>query len=353
MDLIEYLSYTNMATWVLIFFGALLFVVFLTKTKAGIAYTQKYLDTHIRVFGLIALVVLLIYSSFFIDKTQLTIDADTKRVSLESDIFLLESVLPYANEEYATLLHEIGELRSMTSGEYDKGKIYNYLSETNSKLRSLKDKVDGARSRVLTQGIGGGDYFISSLEKRDEDPIAAEIEDLDRQLSRLRETKNILEVIYSNNLRELKVVTAKYESIKKSNYSENIYYAMRALSLGGLGALITLLASYVLVEPSNANKISFVKSDHYWALVLGHTLMGAVISIVAFGLFYTKQLTIFQPDSETTSQVSPEYWRVTMLCVIAGAFAEKLYSAASNGVDKYVDKPEPNKQIQPTEKAGG
>ena len=114
---------------------------------------------------------------------------------------------------------------------------------------------------------------------------------------------------------------------EESEHTKNIFFSMRALSLGGLGALITLLASYVLIPlKNNSTNSSFINRSNYWSLLLGHTLMGAVVSVVILGLFYTKQLTVFQPDSASNGSVTPEFWRVTVLCIIAGAFAQNLYS---------------------------
>ena len=52
--------------------------------------------------------------------------------------------------------------------------------------------------------------------------------------------------------------------------------------------------------------------------------VGAVVSVVTFGLFHTKQISIF-PHTDANSGL-PDFWRVTILCLMAGAFSRKTIS---------------------------
>ncbi len=151
-----------------------------------------------------------------------------------------------------------------------------------------------------------------------------------------------------------KILISRLDSLNNSRYFDNIYYALRALALGGLGALVSLLAKETI--DGHERKINFFQRKNFWALLTTQTVLGGLIAIVAFALFYTKQLTIFTPNGipqtggEGVSQLfpTPEFWRVTMLCIIAGAFAEKFYAAAASRVNKYADEDAP-KPIDETE----
>ncbi len=356
VDSLEYFGSNLIINWLGPTVIVLLVFVLLFKTKAGESYRKNHLSINLRAFGLMALVGSLVYLAFFVDRTRLTSDADTKRVTLANEVAYLENTIPVINEEYSTLLKTLGELQAIYNGDYDESKLASYLSETESRSRALYEKTDGAKARLLISRFGSTSLLasaslISELGPNEKTDISKRLAELDRGLTEIGDDKKMLDVIYAGKVDELNVAEAKLATLKESKYTENIFYAMRSLSLGGLGALITLLASYVLTPPTNGNALGFMSSSNYWSLLLAHTMMGAVVSTVIFGLFYTKQLTIFQPDKTVPENVAPEFWRVTMLCIIAGAFAEKLYSAASNRVDKYVE--EPNKQVQPTAKSGG
>lgn len=321
----------------------LLFWGFLFKTKSGESYRRNLLSMHIRSMGLIMLVFSLVYFSFFVDRTRLTADADIKRVTLDNEVTYLGNIIPSINDELSILSTNLGELQAIYGGDYDRREIIAKISNAESRIRDLYKQTDDVIARMLLDSLNPS-IFVSNLSSDDKIDIAQRMSALDTGLREISENKEMLDVIFSNKAHELKVAKAKLAILKDSNHIENIYFAMRALSLGGLGALVTLLTSYMLVAPSNGKIDGFMSSNNYWSLLLAHTAMGSIVSTVIFGLFYTKQLTIFQPENNSTEYIAPEFWRVTMLCIIAGAFAEKLYSAASNRVDLYVD--EPNKKNQ-------
>ncbi|ALQ10199.1 hypothetical protein WNY97_20640 [Pseudoalteromonas fuliginea] len=322
----------------------LLLWLFLFKTNPGASYRENFLSVHIRALGLVALVIALVYLAFFVDRTRLTSDADTKRVTLANEVAYLQNTIPSINEEFSKSLSLLGELQAIYGGEHDKALLIPSISQAESRTRALYEKTDGAKARILSARLSSPS-FITDLNSEEKTDIGKRLIVLERGLSDIGDDKKMLDVIFAGKVNELKVAEAKISILKESKFTENIFYAMRALSLGGLGALITLLASHMLVPPANGKSKDFMSSNNYWSLLLAHTTMGAVVSTVIFGLFYTKQLTIFHPEKVLSDGVSPEFWRVTMLCIIAGAFAEKLYNAASNRVDVYVE--EPNKQKQP------
>jgi hypothetical protein len=339
----EYLWVNILLQWTGPILVSVLIWMFLFKTKSGELYRENHLSIHVRAIGLVALVISLVYLAFFVDRTRLTSNADTKRVTLANEVAYLQNAIPSINEEFSTLLKNLGELQAIYGGDHDKAKLAAYISEIESRSRALYEKTDGAKARILTARFSSSS-LIASLNSDEKTDISKRLNSLDRALTDIGDDKKTLEVVYAGKLNELKVAEAKLSTLNESKYTENIFYAMRALALGGIGALITLLASYMLIPPTNDKTKGFMNSNNYWSLVLAHTAMGAVVSTVIFGLFYTKQLTIFQPENSSSESMAPEFWRVTMLCIIAGAFAEKLYSAASNRVDVYVE--EPNKQKQ-------
>ena len=121
---------------------------------------------------------------------------------------------------------------------------------------------------------------------------------------------------------------------------------MRALCLGALGAILTLLASSSIKSRKIPNYKSVFNEENYWQSLITNCLAGSIVSVLAFALFYTKQISIFDSTLESNTQ-APDFWRSTLLCLIAGAFAEKLYEGVSTKVDTYVDQSndDPNKAL--------
>jgi hypothetical protein len=54
--------------------------------------------------------------------------------------------------------------------------------------------------------------------------------------------------------------------------------------------------------------------------------MGGIVSVVVIGLFFTGFISIFANASHNTGET--DFWKVTILCLLAGAFSDRLFQAA-------------------------
>ena len=62
--------------------------------------------------------------------------------------------------------------------------------------------------------------------------------------------------------------------------------------------------------------------------------MGGIVSVVVIGLFFTGFISIFANAPQTSSET--DFWKVTILCLIAGAFSDRLFQAAAGRVESYL-----------------
>ncbi len=62
--------------------------------------------------------------------------------------------------------------------------------------------------------------------------------------------------------------------------------------------------------------------------------MGAVVSVVVIGLFFTGFISIFANAAQNTGEA--DFWKVTILCLLAGAFSDRLFEAAAGRMDTYL-----------------
>ncbi|MCG7864765.1 MAG: hypothetical protein JAY74_00170 [Candidatus Thiodiazotropha taylori] len=319
--------------------GLIAVVYVLTRTSVGQTYIKEHLPLHVRGVGMASIISTLVYASFFVDISNLRSEAAVKKASLENDVVFLGDNLPGIDEDYIRVSKQYGEIKGLLDTEENNKKLVVYLSESESDAQRLKSKLSSIQYRL---GIARSSFLIPNEEKNEsDDTVSSRLANLSKSIDSIEEIKKRVEREYAKKKSELNVITSELDSLKKSNYTENIFFAMRALSLGALGALVTLIATNIIgIQRSQGSSRLFVLPN-YWSLLISHAFLGAVVSVVIFGLFYTKQLTIFQPENSSTGNGSPpEFWRVTMLCILAGAFAEKLYSAASVKVDRYVDEDE-------------
>ena len=61
-------------------------------------------------------------------------------------------------------------------------------------------------------------------------------------------------------------------------------------------------------------------------------VFGGIVALVVFALFTTGELSVFANVGPTPDEM-PDYWRVVILCLIAGAFADRLFVAARERID--------------------
>ena len=120
---------------------------------------------------------------------------------------------------------------------------------------------------------------------------------------------------------EIRGFTTRLRDITR--HGNNQYLAMRAVSLGALGAFAAALAS-LLHGAKTAARLHPVRT-------MLSMLFGGIVSLVLFALFNTRELSVFA-DVATAPDEHPDYWRTVIVCLVAGAFADRLFVAARERV---------------------
>lgn len=122
---------------------------------------------------------------------------------------------------------------------------------------------------------------------------------------------------------DIRIVTARRRDITLQ--STNQYLAMRAVALGALGAFAAALAAFLHGAAPEVR------------LHRGRTMLsmafGGIVALVVFALFTTREISVFAYDGAKPEE-TPDYWRVVILCLIAGAFADRLFAAARERIDQ-------------------
>jgi len=246
-------------------------------------------------------------------------------------------MLPGISEDYSIVVKQYGELKGLLGTEEVKRKLWINLSESEFIAQRIMSSLEAIRYRL---DLSSSFYLSGSKDtdsSEDKESLPYRLASLGSTIQKIEDAKKRIEATYAKIRNDFKNISNKLDSLQKSKYTENIFYAMRALSLGALGALVTLIATGIIGIQKKGVTSSLFELPNFWSLLTSHAFLGAIVSVVIFGLFYTKQLTIFQPENMSKdNHMVPEFWRVTMLCILAGAFAEKLYNAASTKIDDYV-----------------
>ena len=129
-------------------------------------------------------------------------------------------------------------------------------------------------------------------------------------------------ILIANREEEMRVVTARLHDIMRQSTDQ--YLVMRAFSLGALGALAAALAALL---PGATPETRLPNARTMLSMVFG-----GIVALVVFALFTTRELSVFANDGATPDE-KPDYWRVVILCLIAGAFADRLFAAARERVE--------------------
>lgn len=192
------------------------------------------------------------------------------------------------------------------------------------------ETIDSERRKVIEE--------LSIVERERE----ALIEDLKR-LTIDDEMASAL-TIFADQLRVVQKTTRERFSDVAS-----FYYAIRAMALGALGALITHLVRQSLIKQANTDPDNPSPAPQEIPLT-PLLIIGSLVAVAAFGLFYTKTLSLITPSASDIEK-APEYWRITMLCLIAGAFAERIYDMVRARIDQLASETD-RRMVQRQGKAG-
>jgi hypothetical protein len=187
------------------------------------------------------------------------------------------------------------------------------LSDLNALLQR-EISSSNMEDKPSVPGFGPKSRRISS----EIDSVTVRIKELKDQLARLQAEKKLSE----NYRSDLQAVIDR-----AAGESTNLYLVARALALGAIGALMSILAK-------SSMPIRRDSGTHDLAKMWSSMAIGAVVSVVALGLFHTRQISIFHTEGAPTG--TPDFWRVTILCLIAGAFADRIFQAAAGKVDIYL-----------------
>lgn len=227
----------------------------------------------------------------------------------------------------------------------------NFLDEQGTRLVTMSDGVLKQQYDIADRkaDIQNREQELSSLYSamRKEGSTPQLQETLGKLVSDISQRKLELKIVQDRN--EL-LVDTRSEVTKNldrmASDSHNVYLVVRALALGAIGALISILAKAIRIERVDA----LLQRDSA-PILLTTMILGSMVAVVALGLFYTRQISIFT-HSEGQSGV-PDFWRVTILCLLAGAFSDRLFQAASGKVEQYLGQaPRRNQRSAPPSDTG-
>jgi len=241
---------------------------------------------------------------------------------------LTPGVFNVINPEYLLALHQYGapleELR-------------HNIANNNLAITNLDDEIASLQKDQAEQTIAATTQqaALSAANASDQEIAQAAIKagaKLASITNALAEAKKRKENLMSKNetLEKSAVnLTEKIDATKSD--SINIYTVTRALALGAIGALMSILANFL-----STRKRSEVVTDNYAPTTIAASMaMGAIVSVVVVGLFYTGFISIFSNATQIAG--NPDFWKVTILCLLAGAFSDRLFQAAATRVGRYVE----------------
>jgi hypothetical protein len=142
---------------------------------------------------------------------------------------------------------------------------------------------------------------------------------------------NVLANELSQSTAEMKALEERRASIEEARAemrkkidatatdSVNIYVVARALALGAIGALMSIFAKFLTTPSSDSLFEDNTSISRMWASMA----MGGIVAVVVIGLFFTGFISIF--SNATQNAGATDFWKVTILCLIAGAFSDRLF----------------------------
>jgi hypothetical protein len=253
------------------------------------------------------------------------------------------------NTEYWAANQQHGPLIEKLTNEIDETSWRNSkLAVTRQELANEAKKISDELDKLVDQSVGSitfGQTETKTFEDNRERMARAR-----NELARARAEDRRVEKEIEDGAKTIETSEKKRKELqtiieRSASESTNLYLVARALALGAIGAIMSMLAKAAGAE--GANITGPQNLNRMWS-TMG---IGAVVAVVALGLFHTKQISIFAQGSVPDG--NPDFWRVTILCLMAGAFADRLFQAASGKVDTYLAqdqrKREPSKK--PSDKA--
>jgi hypothetical protein len=100
--------------------------------------------------------------------------------------------------------------------------------------------------------------------------------------------------------------------------ADDLYLVVRGVALGALGALAHTLVAFM------SRRRPQVLFDGRAERAGAAMLVGAIVSVILFAGFHTRQISIFEVPPDSLAQ-KPDFWRVSVLGLVAGAAASWVY----------------------------
>ena len=102
------------------------------------------------------------------------------------------------------------------------------------------------------------------------------------------------------------------------NQADDLYLVVRGVALGALGALAHTLVAFMSRRRPRLFRDG--RAERAGAAML----VGAIVSVILFAGFHTRQISIFDVPPDSLAQ-KPDFWRVSVLGLVAGAAASWVY----------------------------
>jgi hypothetical protein len=236
-------------------------------------------------------------------------------------------VFKMVNPEYLLALREVsGPLAKLTLD----------ASDTDSKMADLQSKISGLQKSITDVAIAAtakqSSMNIANATAADIAAVGVDAasktasfkSEMDQATADKATLKDKRDSIEANRAELRKKLDASAAD------SVNIYLVARALALGAIGALMSIFAKYLSVASTQGLLEDKASIGRMWASIA----MGGIVSVVVIGLFFTGFISIFANAAQSSGEA--DFWKVTILCLLAGAFSDRLFQAASSKMDAYL-----------------
>ncbi|MCK1388858.1 hypothetical protein [Bradyrhizobium sp. 21] len=236
-------------------------------------------------------------------------------------------VFKVVNPEYLLALHEYGQQLAGLSQDASDTDIklaehHTQISKLERGLKELAAALTAKQSSMTLAGAPAEEIAKAGLEAGIKmTGLNAELDQLNGEFADLKAKKVTINSTQTEVRKKLDAAAID---------STNIYVVARALSLGAIGALMSIFAKHLAGPPSRALFEDRASIGRMWASLA----MGGIVSVVVVGLFFTGFISIFANSTQTTGET--DFWKVTILCLLAGAFSDRLFQAASGRMDTYL-----------------
>jgi hypothetical protein len=236
-------------------------------------------------------------------------------------------IFKVVNPEYLLALRENAEpLERLSSESADiDGKIVAVrlkISNLEGDVKRLSTEQAAKQATAATQGLSpaqisqiGIDYALLASA------VARQIEQAEAEKKILDERKIVISVEQSERRKKLEVSEAD---------TANIYLVTRALALGAVGALMSIFAKFLFLPNIQSPFEDRAFLGRMWASMA----LGGIVAVVVVGLFLTGFISIFSNSTQNTGPT--DFWKVTILCLFAGAFSDRLFQTASERMGSYL-----------------